>query len=236
MEMRTRETDKYSREFWEFFGKWVAVFLFLTLLAFFCQQSKAHDEKQSDWPVRLFIESGISQYDQLPDGSLWQHSFAGYYTKQDMKSWSFRVGGEYKNFRFGYFDLGQYHTAAEASNNEACTIERRDKSCPGGTQWIYTSGGIRGITLTYNFKVFDLIRAEIGPTMNRQDFTLLPSGVHEVVYGYGYMFGIGVDGKNVYAALQRYSTNIGGSITANDGLNLPSGVGSAWAFVIGHKF
>lgn len=178
--------------------------------------------------VQLFGEILRSSYER-PSGSLWQQEFAGYPTEWDTRKTGFRIGGQYGLVRLSYFDLGTYHIAGEAADDEEGVVACNCKVA-GDTDWYYTTGSIRGFALSLR-PTWHHLFFEVGLTRVRQGFKeTKDDGWYEnyTRTGMGTLLGIGVEYKNTSMGVYRY--------TADVTFPTPTGTGGAFVYALGYRF
>lgn len=190
----------------------------------------------------VFVEVGAAEYNR-PEGSLWQQEFAGYPTQWSTRTPAFRAGVEGRQIwqagpvaiggRIGYFDLGKYAIAGEASNDEDGVVDCRCQK--GETHWYMTQGSMRGISFTVR-PVYKNFFAEFGATHLRHAFKLNVDTGHayeERKWGRGSVYGFGYDAGTVSLGLHYYSSSLG---TTFDNNSTPSGVNHAIVASLGFRF
>lgn len=187
-------------------------------------------------------EIGVS-FIERPKGSLWQQSFAGYYTEWDTHPIALRLGYEHSvtsvgnvdlSTIFSAFDLGKYSIKAEAADDEGA-VELCHCKVDGDTDMYFTTGHMRGFALSLRSKWRNFY-VEVGPAYFEYAFKVEKDDgfrFAETVHGFGHMIGGGFEYKNFTIGLYFYRTKIGGSF---DGGDKPSGTGGANVIAGGYKF
>lgn len=185
--------------------------------------------------LELFGEVGQSNYEK-PPCSLWHHECGGYETDWGMKPTMFRIGIEQSGFRISYFDLGKYSISANACDDEGFVLNGGGRACPTDTDWYFSSGSMRGFSLTYRYRFAKFLFIEGGPAKFRQAFKIEKDdgfAYQERLWGSGYLAGAGIEYKKFSVGYFVYNTKVGGKF---EECRTPSGTGGASVITLGYSF